>query len=75
MLIKLTVKSVKTEEINHIKVPNVQNLSLRKAINKLITEGFVVEINGSGEVIDQLPKAGSDQLPKSKVIIFCKNLF
>ena len=75
MLIKLSVKTVKMEEINHIKVPNVQNLSLRKAINKLITEGFIVEINGSGEVIDQLPKAGSDQLPKSKVIIFCKNIF
>ena len=75
IVIKLTTKTIKVESNKFNKVPSVINLSLRKAINKLITDGFMVEINGSGEVIDQLPKAGSEQVPQSKVILFCKNIF
>lgn len=73
IIMKLTVRTMKIDESKYMKVPSVTNLSLRKAINKLISEGFTVEINGSGEVIDQIPKAGTEQVTKSKVIIFCKN--
>jgi hypothetical protein len=51
------------------------NCSLRRAINKLVLAGFTVEINGSGKIIDQIPKPGAEQLSKSKVILFCKNEF
>jgi DNA-binding GntR family transcriptional regulator len=51
----------------------VRNYTLRKAINKLISEGFKVEIRGSGEIVDQFPKPGAENLPDSKVVIHCKN--
>jgi cell division protein FtsI/penicillin-binding protein 2 len=71
--IKLSVITIKSEDGKSLVVPSVQFMSLRKAINKLVTNGFTVGINGSGEVIDQLPKAGSVMAPKSKIILFCKN--
>ncbi len=55
-------------------VPDVSSLSLRKAINMLTLSGFNIEVNGSGEVISQFPKAGTAQLPFSKVTIFCKQV-
>lgn len=53
-------------------IPNVKNMSLRKAINKLVSEGFIVDVNGSGEVVDVYPKSGSKVNSNSKVILFCK---
>lgn len=72
--IKLVVKS-KEQEIKNVNVvPDVKGYSLRKAINVLSENGFNVDINGSGEVIDQNPKSGSSQLPNSKITLFCKNV-
>lgn len=59
---------------NLLMVPDVSSLSLRKAINILTTSGFNIEVNGFGEVVSQFPKAGSAQLPFSKVTIFCKQV-
>ncbi|MFA7360136.1 MAG: penicillin-binding transpeptidase domain-containing protein [Candidatus Kapaibacterium sp.] len=53
-------------------IPNVKNMSLRKAINKLVSEGFIIDVNGSGEVVDVFPKSGTKVIPNSKVILFCK---
>lgn len=39
----------------------------------MVAEGFTVEIVGSGEVVDQLPKPGNEAQHKSRVILFCKN--
>jgi beta-lactam-binding protein with PASTA domain len=71
----LTVKNCKVKDNELIIVPDVMNCSLRRAINKLVLAGFTVEINGSGKIIDQIPKPGAEQLSKSKVILFCKNEF
>ena len=73
--IKLTVKSINDKNKKLITVPNVLKYSLRRAINKLVAEGFTVEINGSGRIIDQIPKPDTKQPPKSKIILFCKNKF
>lgn len=73
VVVKLKIKEVSFNQSKTLKVPDVKNLSLRKAINKMISEGFTVEIVGSGEVVDQLPKPGNEAQQKSKVILFCKN--
>jgi len=71
--VKLFVESKKIDNESFGIVPDVRGKSLRKAINKLVSEGFVVDINGTGEVIDLFPKPGSKILNKSKIIIFCRN--
>jgi len=71
--IRLKTKTTIPNNEKNIKVPDVTNLSLRKAINKLISDGFSVEIVGSGEIIGQMPKQGTEQPLKSRIIIFCKN--
>jgi cell division protein FtsI/penicillin-binding protein 2 len=73
VIVKLKIKEVNFNQSKTLKVPDVKNLSLRKAINKMVSEGFIVEIVGSGEVVDQLPKSGNEAQQKSKVILFCKN--
>ncbi len=47
-------------------------MSLRKSINKLVSDGFIVDVNGSGEIVDIFPKPGNKVNFKSKVILFCK---
>jgi beta-lactam-binding protein with PASTA domain len=71
--VKLFVISKKIDNESFGIVPDVRGKSLRKAINKLVSEGFVVDINGSGDVIDLFPKPGSKILNKSKIILFCRN--
>jgi len=73
LIIKLITRNCKPDKNEQIKVPDVINLSLRRAINRLIVEGFKVEIVGSGEVITQIPKANTEQKPGTKVILFCRN--
>ncbi|MCE1165115.1 MAG: PASTA domain-containing protein, partial [Bacteroidetes bacterium] len=71
--VKLYVKNSAGDNGDYKIVPDVRRMSLRKSINKLVTEGFTVDINGSGEVVDVFPKPGSRINPKSKIILFCKN--
>ncbi|MEO8209989.1 MAG: penicillin-binding transpeptidase domain-containing protein [bacterium] len=71
--VKLVVENNIIPDDRLIEVPSVINLSLRKAINVLLSGGFDVEINGSGKIIDQSPSSGTKQLPKSKIILYCKN--
>ncbi|MEO8447561.1 MAG: PASTA domain-containing protein, partial [bacterium] len=54
-------------------VPDIKNLSLRKAINVLLSGGFDVDINGSGMIVGQTPEAGTKLIPRSRIIIYCKN--
>ena len=70
--IKLFVKNSNIDNSNSVFVPDVRKMSLRKSINKLVSEGFIVDVNGSGEVVDMFPKPGNKVNSKSKVIIFCK---
>ena len=72
--VKLVVKNKEVELKSVLQVPDVKGFSLRKAINILSASGFDIDINGSGEVIDQMPKSGSSQLPNSKITLFCKQI-
>jgi cell division protein FtsI/penicillin-binding protein 2 len=71
--IKLVVKENIVSDDRLLIIPDVKNLSLRKAINVLLSAGFDVDINGSGKIQEQSPAPGTKQLPKSKVILYCKN--
>jgi cell division protein FtsI/penicillin-binding protein 2 len=73
-VVKLVVKNKEVELKSVLQVPDVKGFSLRKAINILSASGFDIDINGSGEVIDQMPKSGSSQLPNSKITLFCKQI-
>lgn len=70
--IKLFVKNSSVESASTVFVPDVRKMSLRKSINKLVSEGFIVDVNGSGEVVDMFPKPGNKVNSKSKIILFCK---
>ena len=70
MKLFISVKN-NSNEADYI-IPDVRKMSLRKAINKLVSEGFIIDVNGSGEVVDVFPKTGTKVSSNSKVIIFCK---
>jgi len=70
--VKLFLKNSISDNESTIIVPDVRKMSLRKSINKLVSEGFTVDVNGSGEIVDMFPKPGNKVNSKSKVILFCK---
>lgn len=55
-----------------VSVPNVQGLSLRRAVNKLAAEQLGVTIVGSGIVVNQFPDAGTQLKAGAKVTILCE---
>ncbi|MEO6695572.1 MAG: penicillin-binding transpeptidase domain-containing protein [Ignavibacteria bacterium] len=71
--VKLVVKNTNVISDRLITVPDVTNLSIRKAMNILLSEGFDVSLNGGGKVAGQSPQQGTMQLPGSKIILFGKN--
>lgn len=73
IVVKLTLKKITTDKSNLIQVPNVTSLSVRKAINKIISAGFNVEIIGGGTVVTQIPKGGSFLNAGTKIVLMCKD--
>ncbi len=71
-LIKLNIKEISIESSKDKIVPDVVNMSLRKAITKLSYEGFLMEIEGKGKVIKQYPEAGTVNPKSNRVKIICK---
>lgn len=53
-------------------VPDVTGFSIRKAIGKLTSEGYTVEITGSGKVHSQEPEPGVELTQTRKIKLFCK---
>jgi beta-lactam-binding protein with PASTA domain len=72
IIMKLMLKKITTDRNNLIQVPNVTSLSIRKAINKIISAGFNVEVVGGGTVVMQIPRGGSLLNAGSKVVLMCK---
>lgn len=70
--IKIKLKKTGITKNSKLKIPDVRNLSLRKAITILSSSGFKIEIEGSGKVIDQLPKPDSYSERNDKIILYCK---
>jgi membrane peptidoglycan carboxypeptidase len=69
---------IKIREINRNQkdklfiVPDVTGFSIRKAIGKLTSEGYTVEISGSGKVQSQNPEPGVEMTQTRKIKLFCK---
>ncbi|AGB41710.1 stage V sporulation protein D [Halobacteroides halobius DSM 5150] len=61
------------DKLNQVEVPNVSNLTLEQAENKLIQQGLQVKLEGQGEkVVAQIPQPGAVVNKKSTVILFFK---
>lgn len=73
IIVKLVVKDTKITDDRLVSVPDVKELSLRKAINLLLSEGLDMEIIGSGKVVGQSPETGTKLLPRSRVILYCRD--
>ncbi len=72
-IVRIRVVRKKPGQDKLYQVPDVTNKSLRKAINALVTAGFDVHISGSGKVVEQSPKAGSQELTRTTVTLYCEN--
>jgi cell division protein FtsI (penicillin-binding protein 3) len=53
-------------------VPNLRGMPLRRAITSLTSRQFNVAVNGSGVVVSQVPEAGQQVRPGTRVIIRCE---
>jgi cell division protein FtsI/penicillin-binding protein 2 len=71
--VKLVLKNAVANDDRMLIVPDVRNMSLRKAINVALSGGFDIDINGSGKIVEQSPAPGTRKLPKSKIILYCRN--
>ncbi|MBK9226814.1 MAG: PASTA domain-containing protein [Ignavibacteria bacterium] len=69
--VQLAVKSIEDKGDRMLIVPDVRGMSVRKGMNKILSGGFEVAIDGSGKIIDQTPAPGTKQLPGSRVLIYC----
>ncbi|MBE2256459.1 MAG: PASTA domain-containing protein [Ignavibacteria bacterium] len=71
--LKLKLRVDNGQNVETEKVPDVRNLSVRKAVNLLVSGGYKVEIQGSGKVIQQIPQQGTEIRKGEKIIILCNN--
>lgn len=69
--VKLTVKNAEVTGDRLLVVPDVRGMSVRKGMNKILSGGFEIAVDGSGKIIDQTPAPGTKQLPGSKILIYC----
>jgi cell division protein FtsI/penicillin-binding protein 2 len=71
--ISVNIREINPDEKSRLKkVPDVTGLSIRKAIGKLTSEGFTVEISGSGKVESQIPEPGSELSKTGKIKLICR---
>ncbi len=54
-----------------IAVPDVRGMSIRRAMNWLISEEFEVKLQGSGVVTQQFPTAGKRTRLGSNITLVC----
>lgn len=63
-------KSAVSQE-NEIIIPDVRGMSVRRAMNRLMSDEFQVKIEGSGVVVSQLPNAGEKVQRGASVKLIC----
>ncbi|MCX7833231.1 MAG: penicillin-binding transpeptidase domain-containing protein [Ignavibacteria bacterium] len=71
LLIKLNVKEIQSSSEKDKIVPDVINMSIRRAITKLFYEGFIAEVEGKGKVVSQIPEAGTVNPKSNKIKLIC----
>jgi hypothetical protein len=54
-----------------IAVPDVRGMSIRRAMNRLVSDEFEIKVQGSGVVTQQIPAAGERVRSGSSIIIQC----
>jgi beta-lactam-binding protein with PASTA domain len=54
-----------------ITVPDVRGMSIRRAMNRLVSDEFEIQLQGSGVVTQQIPAAGIRQRPGSNILLLC----
>jgi cell division protein FtsI/penicillin-binding protein 2 len=54
-----------------IAVPNVNGMSIRRAINRLVSDEFDIKVQGSGVVAQQLPNPGERVRLGSSITLIC----
>ncbi len=73
--ISINIREINPDEKFRLKkVPDVTGLSIRKAIGKLTTEGYTVEISGSGKVESQIPEPGTELSKNGKIKLICRGI-
>jgi beta-lactam-binding protein with PASTA domain len=54
-----------------IAVPDVCGMSIRRAMNRLVSDEFEIKVQGSGVVIQQIPAAGERARLGSSIVLLC----
>ena len=54
-----------------IAVPDVRGMSIRRAMNRLVSDEFEIKVQGSGIVTQQIPAAGERVRSGSSVVLLC----
>jgi cell division protein FtsI/penicillin-binding protein 2 len=54
-----------------IAVPDVRGMSIRRAMNRLVSDEFEIKVQGSGVVAEQLPAPGESARLGSSIVLFC----
>lgn len=72
-LVFIKIREIDRNQKNKLLIiPDVTGLSIRKAIGKLTSEGYTVEVKGSGKVESQIPEPGTEMTKAGKVKLICK---
>ncbi len=70
---EIVVGAVEIKSEGLISIPDVRGLSLRKGINVLLTDGFQIDIDGSGKIEGQTPAAGTKREPGTRILLYCRD--
>jgi beta-lactam-binding protein with PASTA domain len=54
-----------------ITVPDVRGMSIRRAMNRLVSDEFEIKVQGSGVVTQQIPSAGERARSGSSILLLC----
>jgi hypothetical protein len=54
-----------------IVVPDVHGMSIRRAMNRLVSDDFEIKVQGSGVVTQQIPGAGTRVRTGSNIVLLC----
>ena len=54
-----------------IVVPDVRGMSIRRAMNRLVSDEFEIKVQGSGVVLQQIPAAGDRVRSGSSIVLVC----
>jgi beta-lactam-binding protein with PASTA domain len=52
-------------------VPDVCGMSIRRAMNRLVSDEFEIKVQGSGVVLQQIPAAGDRVRSGSSIVLVC----